>query len=313
MCTSEWVAVHRKHHAHCETERDPHSPQVLGLKTVFFKGALLYRRAADDKELLQRYAKGAPDDWLERRVYRGNSTWGPALMLLIDIVLFGPLMGIALALVQFIWIPLWAAGVINGLAHSWGYRNFGSKDASRNLLPWGLWIGGEELHNNHHAHPTSAKLSYHPWEVDIGWGAIRLLEAMKLATVRKAVRPPLVQDQPTLSVAQLFEQLASQRLQVQAWFEKAWAQSGKQSLRFENGRKGFTAWKQGLHLPEFRCPELPSMQELHTRWQELQQLWADRNATKAELEARLDAWLARAMASENPHLAVLARRMRCMA
>ncbi len=184
MVTKEWVSVHRKHHAKCETPEDPHSPQVLGLRKVVTEGAELYSQAANDTEILRRYGHGTPDDWLERNLYTPYSWQGLGLMLILDVLLFG-VYGPVIWAVQMLWIPFWAAGVVNGVGHFWGYRNFESPDASTNISPWGLVIGGEELHNNHHAFPSSAKLSSKPWEFDIGWAYIRALSALGLAKVKK--------------------------------------------------------------------------------------------------------------------------------
>ncbi len=194
MVTRQWVAVHRLHHARCETPEDPHSPQVLGLKTVLSRGAELYRVKADDPTVTERYGHGTPDDWIERHVYSKAPYAGISALVIIDFLLFG-IPGIALWAVQMIWIPFWAAGVINGVGHYWGYRNYDAPDASRNILPWGILIGGEELHNNHHAFPSSAKLSSKWWEFDIGWLYIRSLSLLGLAEVRKvAPTPVFVQD-----------------------------------------------------------------------------------------------------------------------
>ena len=181
MNTKEWTAVHRKHHALCETPQDPHSPVIRGLSTVFWRGAELYKQAVSE-ETLQRYGKGTPDDWLERHLYK-RSAAGITLMLGIDLLLFGAI-GLTVWAVQMAWIPLFAAGVINGVGHAKGYRNFECPDAARNIVPWGILIGGEELHNNHHTYPNSAKLSVKWWEVDIGWAWIQLFKSLQLATVK---------------------------------------------------------------------------------------------------------------------------------
>jgi stearoyl-CoA desaturase (delta-9 desaturase) len=182
--TREWVAVHRKHHARCETADDPHSPRFKGIGNVVFRGLGLYRREATNPETLAKFGQGTPDDWLEHALYTRHRNLGIALMALIDIVLFG-LPGLAIFALQMMWIPFWAAGVINGLGHYWGYRNFETPDASSNILPWGILIGGEELHNNHHAYMASARLSNKWWEIDIGWAYIRLLAICKLAKVKR--------------------------------------------------------------------------------------------------------------------------------
>jgi stearoyl-CoA desaturase (delta-9 desaturase) len=184
MVTSEWVAVHRKHHARCELAEDPHSPQHHGIWKVLFAGTLLYRDEAANEETLSAFRHGTPDDWIERRLYNPHRFVGISLMLILDLLLFG-VAGLAIWVVQMAWIPFWAAGVINGVGHYWGYRNFETDDASRNIVPWGILIGGEELHNNHHAYGVSARLSNKWWEFDIGWMYIRCLEIMGLATVRR--------------------------------------------------------------------------------------------------------------------------------
>jgi stearoyl-CoA desaturase (delta-9 desaturase) len=183
--TKEWVAVHRKHHAKCETPEDPHSPQIRGIAAVLFGGLGLYKAECRKCETIERYGKGTPDDAIENRIYARLPNLGIALMFLIDLLLFG-WVGIIIWSVQMLWIPFWAAGVINGIGHFWGYRNFETGDASRNIIPFGLLVGGEELHNNHHAYRQSAKLSNKWWEIDLGWFYIRLLEIVGLASVKRS-------------------------------------------------------------------------------------------------------------------------------
>src|SRR5262245_22874593 len=192
MITKNWTAIHRKHHARCETEEDPHSPQIVGIRKVLWEGAELYRKEGRNKETLEKYGAGTPDDWLERNIYAPHDRWGFSLMLGVNFVLFG-FIGITIFAIQMLWIPFLAAGVINGLGHWWGYRNFQPEDASTNIVPWGVLIGGEELHNNHHAYPTSARFSSRWYEFDIGWHYIRLMEVLGLAQVKK-VAPPLKLD-----------------------------------------------------------------------------------------------------------------------
>ena len=187
MNTKEWVAIHRKHHQASDTTEDPHSPKIYGIWRVLFLGWKLYVNASKNKMILQELGRGTPNDWIEENVYTPRPFTGILLMLVIDLVLFGPV-GFIVWGVQMIWIPFWAAGVINGAAHWWGYRNYDVKDTSRNLLPWAVWIGGEELHNNHHGDGASAKFSKRPWEFDIGWAYIKILEKLKLATVRNSVQ-----------------------------------------------------------------------------------------------------------------------------
>jgi len=184
MMTRQWVAIHRKHHVKCETPDDPHSPQVLGIKKVLLEGSELYRAEAENQETLEKYGKGTPDDWLERNIYSRFPFLGITLMLFTDVLLFG-VIGITVFAIQMLWIPIFAAGVINGIGHFWGYRNFEPSDASRNIIPWGVLIGGEELHNNHHAYPASARLSNKWWEFDIGWFYIRLMNLFGLAKIKK--------------------------------------------------------------------------------------------------------------------------------
>jgi stearoyl-CoA desaturase (delta-9 desaturase) len=192
MVTKEWAAIHRKHHAKCETVDDPHSPQVLGIRKVLREGSELYRTEAKNQETLDKYGHGTPSDWIERHLYTPHSGKGIALMLAVNTLLFGPL-GITIWAVQMMWIPITAAGIINGIGHYWGYRNYECTDASTNIVPWGILIGGEELHNNHHTFASSAKLSSKWWEFDIGWFYIRTLETLGLAHVKK-IPPELTYD-----------------------------------------------------------------------------------------------------------------------
>jgi stearoyl-CoA desaturase (delta-9 desaturase) len=193
MVTKEWVAIHRKHHAKVETSDDPHSPVAHGIETVFWKGSELYRAEAKNLETLDKYGHGTPNDWIERNLYTRFSWQGVGLMLMIDLMLFGAL-GATIWAVQMLWIPITAAGIINGIGHYWGYRSYACADASTNIVPWGIIIGGEELHNNHHAYATSAKLSSRWYEFDIGWMYIQILAKLGLADVRK-VAPKLKRAQ----------------------------------------------------------------------------------------------------------------------
>ena len=190
MITRQWAAIHRKHHAVCETEEDPHSPQVQGLKKIFWQGAEVYRAATEEPEIVARFGAGLPDDWVDRNIYQRFTFLGIALVLITDVALLG-VIGITVWAVQMLWIPVFAAGVVNGIGHYWGYRNFECSDAATNILPWGILIGGEELHNNHHTYPNSAKLSQKAWEFDIGWLWIRLFEILGLAKARST--GPLVE------------------------------------------------------------------------------------------------------------------------
>lgn len=184
MITREWVAIHRKHHQACETDQDPHSPQIHGFWTVLLGGAFLYAKSTNDRDMIKQYSRGTPDDWIERNVYTPYNKWGFLLLLIIEVALFHG-WGIVMWLIQMTWIPFHAAGVINGVGHWWGYRNTDTKDCSRNIIPWDFWIGGECLHNNHHANPAGAKLSHKWWEFDIGWFYIKILETLRLARVKR--------------------------------------------------------------------------------------------------------------------------------
>jgi stearoyl-CoA desaturase (Delta-9 desaturase) len=219
METKEWVSIHRKHHAKCETEDDPHSPQIKGIKKVFFEGAELYREEAKNADTMERYGQGTPDDWIERHLYSKHSVAGIVLMFIIDVVLFG-IPGVTIWALQMLWIPLFAAGVVNGIGHYWGYRNFECPDAARNILPFGAFIGGEELHNNHHTYPTSAKFSVKRWEFDLGWHYIRLLQFLKLAKIKRV--PPKLAETPGKLQADMdtLKAIITNRFQVMARYSK---------------------------------------------------------------------------------------------
>jgi stearoyl-CoA desaturase (delta-9 desaturase) len=219
MITKEWVAIHRKHHAKVETDEDPHSPVTKGIGMVFWRGVELYREARAMRADIEQYGRGAPDDWLERHLYTPHANLGPVALLVINSVLFG-LPGVALWAIQMAWIPFWAAGVINGLGHWWGYRNFESADTSTNLTPWAFWVGGEELHNNHHAFPSSARFSMRRWEFDIGWAVIRGLQALRLAKVLRVA--PSMDVRPNIAVpdAETLKALLSHRFQAMTDYQR---------------------------------------------------------------------------------------------
>jgi stearoyl-CoA desaturase (delta-9 desaturase) len=276
MLTKEWVAIHRKHHAKVETEDDPHSPQTRGINTVMWKGAELYRAEAKNQETLDKYGRGTPDDWVERNVYSRFSWQGVGLMLAVNLALFGPI-GATIWAAQMLWIPFWAAGVVNGLGHYWGYRNFASADTSTNLIPWGFIIGGEELHNNHHAYGSSAKFSSRWWEFDLGWMYIRILSVLGLATVRKvAPKLHLENAKPAPDLATL-QAVITHRYEVATSYGrelKALLAAELASLR-ERARRG-----------EIRPADVPSVWRLR-RW-----LAAEPAALPAPERAKLSAMLA---------------------
>ena len=219
MITKEWAAIHRKHHAKCETEEDPHSPMHKGIKTVFWRGVELYREARGDRESIEKYGKGCPEDWIERKVYTPHATMGPTLLLFISFALFG-VPGVAVWAIQMLWIPFWAAGVVNGLGHWWGYRNFETTDTATNLTPWGVWIGGEELHNNHHAFPSSAKFALRKFEVDIGWGVIKFFESIGMAKVLRVA--PTLDVRPNINVpdTETIKALLAHRFQAMTDYQR---------------------------------------------------------------------------------------------
>ncbi len=219
MITREWVAIHRKHHAKVETDEDPHSPVTKGIGRVFWRGVELYREARTMRADIEQYGRGAPEDWIERHLYTPHANLGPIALLVINSVLFG-LPGVALWAIQMAWIPFWAAGVVNGLGHWWGYRNFESADTSTNLTPWAFWIGGEELHNNHHAFPSSARFSMRRWEFDIGWAVIRALQAVGLAKVLRVA--PSMDVRPNIAVpdADTLKALLSHRFQAMTDYQR---------------------------------------------------------------------------------------------
>jgi stearoyl-CoA desaturase (delta-9 desaturase) len=313
MVTKEWVAIHRKHHAKCETEEDPHSPQTRGIKKVLLEGSELYRSEAKNAETLAKYSHGVPDDWIERNLYSRYSWQGVGLMLLINLFLFGAI-GAAVWALQMAWIPITAAGIINGLAHWWGYRNFEAPDASTNISPWGIIIGGEELHNNHHTYPTSAKLSVKPYEFDIGWAYIRALEMLGLAKVRKT--PPRLALGTIRPVAdnQTLEAIIAHRYELMAGYgrELRTACAAELSRLKAAGQQGSAKWvdlrlaQRWLHRDDDRIPnavrpqlasaraEHPVLDKLVTMREELRQLWTRTNVSAEQLVADLQAWCRKA-------------------
>lgn len=236
MVTKEWTAIHRKHHAKVETDDDPHSPQAKGIGLVFWQGAELYRKEAKNLETLQKYGEGTPDDWIERHLYDKHSVSGIITMLIINLVLFGPI-GLTIWALQMAWIPFFAAGVVNGIGHYWGYRNFECKDASRNIIPLGIFIGGEELHNNHHAYATSAKFSAKWWEIDMGWLVICVLRFVGLAKPKRVVPKPKMLPSKTYIDTETIKALITYRFQVMARYTR---EVMLPALREEQKRAGKT-------------------------------------------------------------------------
>ena len=307
--TKEWVSIHRKHHAKCETSEDPHSPQAYGIKTVLLKGAELYRAESKNKETMSKFGHGTPNDWIERNLYTRFSWQGVGLMLVLNLALFGAA-GLAVWAVQMAWIPVTAAGIINGIGHYWGYRNFEAADASTNISPWGIMIGGEELHNNHHTYPTSAKFSVKPYEFDIGWVYIRTLEKMGLAVVKK-VPPKLhlgvvkpVADEKTL------EALIAHRYEVMAGFARELRRAGKREIEVLRAKNAdvsvLRSANRWLHRDEDKVPaaakpqlaqaraEHPVLDKMVTMREELRQMWMTTSASREQLASDLQAWCHRA-------------------
>lgn len=324
MVTRQWVAVHRKHHAKCELEEDPHSPQQTGIASVLFGGAFLYRKEAAKRETLEAYGHGTPDDWLERNVYSRHVFLGIFLMLAADLILFG-IVGLAVWVVQMMWIPFWAAGVINGVGHYWGYRNFETEDASRNIVPFGLIIGGEEMHNNHHAYGVSAKFSNKWWEFDVGWLYIRLLELLGLAEVRRvAPKTSFADDRPAVDT-ELLSAIVANRFHVlklygnrvvRPVFRSACkAEQGAEKKRLLGLRKQISTEDTAIDRvgDQQLSAALADNHTLRTIFefkQRLKALWGQRGMDQAEPLARLQAWCADAEASGIAALQEFARLLR---
>ena len=309
MVTKEWVAIHRKHHAKCETVDDPHSPQTRGLDTVMWRGAELYRAESKNMETIKKFGHGTRDDWMERNVYTRYGWQGVGLMLILDLALFGAL-GAAVWAVQMLWIPFWAAGVVNGVGHYWGYRNFEAQDASTNLSPWGIIIGGEELHNNHQTYPTSAKFSVKPYEFYIGWVYISLMKKIGWATVKKV--PPKLQlgDVKPVADEKTLEALIANRYEVMAGYARGVRQACRDEIAALQARQAdvsvLKAAKRWLHrdaekVPAGALPQLaqaraasPTLDKMVTMREELRQLWLNTSQSREQLTADLQAWCRRA-------------------
>ena len=329
MVTKEFVAVHRKHHAKCETVDDPHSPQTRGIKALLLTGVELYRAESKVPETIAKYGLGTPDDWIERNLYTRYSWQGVGVMLLINLMLFGAI-GVTVWAVQMLWIPVMATGIINGIGHWWGYRNFEAPDASRNVTPWGILIGGEELHNNHHTYPTSARFSVKPYEFDVGWLYIRGLESLGLAKVRKtvptlklgAVKP--VADDKTLEaiIANRYEVMAKYarnlRHASRAEIARLKSEGLPSAVKLENMRLA-SRW---LHRDEDKIPSSmkarvasavehsPGLAKLVSMREELRSLWTRTNVSAEQLVVDLQAWCKKAEESGIAALQEFALKLR---
>jgi stearoyl-CoA desaturase (delta-9 desaturase) len=327
MVTKEWTAIHRKHHAKCETGDDPHSPQVHGINKVLWMGVFLYVKESHYPETMERYGHGTPSDWIERNVYARHSVFGLYIMGAVNIALFGLVPGTLILLTQIAWIPFWAAGVINGIGHFWGYRNWDvpAPDASRNISPIGAWIGGEELHNNHHAYPASAKFSLKWYEFDLGWGYIRILESLGLATVKKVAPTPRfaapkpVCDEETLEavIANRYDVLARYATSLKHTYHQELERLGHWSQEAEAlkpAKRYFARLQRLTEAESARLAEaLKNSKALATAVSmrhELSELWARSSATRAQLLHQLQDWCHRAENSGVVPLAEFSLRLR---
>lgn len=325
--TREWVSIHRKHHAKCETIDDPHSPVAHGIKKVFWQGAELYRVESRNQETLGKYSQGCPNDWLERNLYTRYSWQGVGVMMIIDLALFGAV-GLTVWAVQMVWIPFWAAGVVNGVGHFWGYRNFEAPDASTNVSPWGVIIGGEELHNNHHTYPTSAKFSVKPYEFDIGWGYISLLEKVGLAHVKKTVPRLQLGDIQPVPNEKTLEALIAHRYEVMARYARELRRACKSEIAALKAKHGdvseLESARRWLHrdadkVPAGAVPQLaqaraahPVLDKMVTMREELRQLWLNTSRSREQLAIDLAAWCHRAEESGIAALREFSIRLRAV-
>jgi len=327
--TKEWAAIHRKHHAKCETEEDPHSPVTRGIKKVFWEGAELYRAESKNLETLQKYGHGTPDDWMERNLYSKYSWQGVALMLIIDIMLFG-VIGVTVWAVQMLWIPVTAAGIINGIGHYWGYRNYDCVDASRNIVPFGILIGGEELHNNHHTFGTSAKLSSKWYEFDIGWMYIRMMEIVGLAKVKKVAPEPKFAEIKSVIDMETLQAVITNRYDVMSKYAKSLRRTWgdeithlREKSEFEAGflksAKKFLQREptkleapQQQHLSEVLAHS-KALKTMHDMRVELGLIWERSTVSREQLVHQLQDWCTRAEASGIQALHDFSRRLRSYA
>ena len=323
--TKEWAAIHRKHHAKCEQPDDPHSPHVYGIKTVLTRGAELYRAESMNQETLARFGHGTPNDWLERNLYSRFSWQGVGLMMIIDLTLFGAA-GLSVWAVQMAWTPIMAAGIINGAGHYWGYRNFEAQDASTNLSPWGILIAGEELHNNHHTYPTSAKLSVKPYEFDIGWMYISLMQAAGLARVKKTPPKAAYGDIRPVADEKTLEALIANRYEIMASYAKGVRKAAHDEFEAMKARSSdvavIKAAKRWMHRDQEKVPAAvvpvlakalaasPVLDKMVTMREELRQMWLSTHLSRDQLALDLQAWCHRAEESGIAALREFSLRLR---
>ena len=326
MVTKEWAAIHRKHHAKCETVDDPHSPVTRGIKKVLLEGSEMYRAESKNLETIEKYGHGTPDDWIERNLYTRFSWQGVSLMLIINVALFGVL-GLTVWAVQMLWIPITAAGIINGIGHYWGYRNYDCADAATNIMPWGILIGGEELHNNHHTFGTSAKLSSKWYEFDIGWMYIRILEMAGLAKVKKLAPAPKFDRQKMVADLETLQAVVSNRYDVMAKYAKSLKVTWREELVQLRAKRQLESdflrsSKRLLHRAPAKL-EAPhhqqlnelfrhskSLQTMHEMRVELIALWDRSNSSREQLLHQLQDWCVRAEASGIKALQEFSYRLR---
>ena len=329
MVTKEWAAIHRKHHAKCETAEDPHSPQVYGINRVLWTGVFLYVKESHVRETMERYGHGTPDDWLERNVYARHAVLGLVLMGIVNLVLFGAVPGMLILLTQIVWIPFWAAGVINGIGHYWGYRNYDSADASTNIVPWGILIGGEELHNNHHAFATSAKLSSKWYEFDLGWLYIRVLGLLGLAKVKKVAPKPVFAEPKPAADFDTLQAVIANRYDVLARYAKSFKSTYAQEVeRLKHWAPQDAEVLKSLKRALLRGHELAEAERARlgealknsralatvvAMRNELVALWSRSNASKEQLLRQLQDWCRRAEASGIQQLMDFSLRLRSYA
>ena len=330
MVTKEWASIHRKHHAKCETVDDPHSPQILGINRVLWGGVLLYVKESRIKDTIERYGHGTPDDWIEHNLYSKYQTLGLTIMGTINVSLFGIVPGLIILLTQIIWIPFWAAGVINGIGHYFGYRNFDCADASTNIVPWGILIGGEELHNNHHTYATSAKLSNKWYEFDIGWMYICMMQAFGLATVKKIAPTAKMAGAKAVADADMLQAVIANRYEVLATYAKSLRATYSEEvakLRQNSPQDAellgrFKRWvirdHKTLAAPQQQqlaeaLAKSKSLETVYSMRQELSALWERSSASKEQLLKDLQDWCQRAEASGIRQLEEFSLRLRCYA
>ncbi len=330
--TKEWAAIHRKHHAKCETVDDPHSPVTRGIKKVLLEGAELYRTESKNLETLEKYGHGTPTDWIERNLYTRFSMQGVALLLVVNVILFGAL-GLTVWAVQMMWIPVMAAGIINGIGHFWGYRNYDCADAATNIIPFGILIGGEELHNNHHTFATSAKLSSKWYEFDIGWFYIRTLEVLNLAKVKKLAPQPKFDQAKLVADLETLQSVIANRYDVMAKYAKsvksAWRdeleqlkvkadKAGLEARFLKSSRKLLQREPGKLEAPQKQqLVELfqhsKALETMHTMRVELGAIWERSHSTRDQLLQQLQDWCTRAEASGIKSLEEFSLRLRSYA